>query len=245
MTRHLNVWMGADEALFSTRAWRATGRPGLRMEDYEGCEAHIGIDLASKTDLASCVLTLPTVAANGALTYVAFQQSFLNESAVLEARNASYPGWANDGRLRLTPGNETDFSVIEDWLLGWCRRFRVLSVAYDPWAATQFAQRMVAQGLPMVEFRATTQNFSEPTKELDAAMRSGRIAHDGDPVLEWAIGNVVGRYDARSNVYPRKAREENKIDPAVALIMTIGRCLAIKEQESSYNNPATRHLTVL
>ena len=92
----------------------------------------------------------------------------------------------------------------------------------------------------MVEFRATTQNFSEPTKELDAAMRAGRIQHDGDPVLEWAIGNVVGRYDARANVYPRKSRVENKIDPAVALIMTIGRCLANNEEESNYNNPATR-----
>ena len=61
----------------------------------------------------------------------------------------------------------------------------------------------------MVEFRATTQNFSEPTKELDAAMQAGRIRHCGDPVLEWCLGNVVGRFDARSNVYPRKARDEN------------------------------------
>ena len=51
----------------------------------------------------------------------------------------------------------------------------------------------------MIEFRANTQNFSEPTKELDAAMRAGRIAHAGNPVLEWCIGNVVGRYDARAN----------------------------------------------
>jgi phage terminase large subunit-like protein len=145
-----------------------------------------------------------------------------------------------DGYLTVTEGNETDFARIEEWLLDCCARFKILSVTYDPWAATQFAQRMMAEGVPMVEFRATTQNFSEPTKELDAAMRAGRIQHDGDPVLEWAIGNVVGRYDARSNVYPRKSRVENKIDPAVALIMTIGRCLAIKEEESAYNNPATR-----
>lgn len=240
MTRHLDIWMGADEALFSTRAWRASANPALRLANFAGCEAHIGIDLASKTDLASCAITFPTRTANGALSYVTFQQSFLNEAAVLEARHASYPGWANEGFLTVTFGNETDFSVIEDWLLDCCKRFRVLSVAYDPWAATQFAQRMTAQNVPMIEFRATTQNFSEPTKELDAAIRGGRVEHDSDPVLEWAITNVVGRYDARSNVYPRKAREENKIDPAIALIMTIGRCLAAVEAESNYNNPATR-----
>lgn len=32
------------------------------------------------------------------------------------------------------------------------------------------------------------------------------------------MGNVVARKDAKGNVYPRKVRDENKIDPAVALI---------------------------
>jgi phage terminase large subunit-like protein len=75
----------------------------------------------------------------------------------------------------------------------------------------------------VVEFRQTVANFSEPTKELDALMRAGKIAHDGDPVLAWMLGNVVGHYDAKENVYPRKERPENKIDGAVALIMALGR----------------------
>lgn len=234
MTRHLNVWMGADESLFSTRAWRSAAKPGLCMDDFAGNAAHMGLDLASKTDLASVVITFPTVAADGVLSYVTFHRSFLNETAVLEARNPSYPGWAAEGYLTVTMGNETDFTTIEDFLLDCCKRFKVLSVAYDPWAATQFAQRMMVQNVPMVEFRANTQNFSEPTKELDAAMRGDRIKHNGDPVLEWAISNVVGRYDARSNVYPRKSRVENKIDPAVALIMTIGRCMVARPARSIY-----------
>ena len=240
MTRHLNVWTGADEALFSMRAWRARANPLLLLDDFEGQECHVALDLASKVDLASCAITFPTVRQGGDLAYATFSTSFLNEQAVIEARHASYPGWAAEGRLQVTPGNETDFAAIEDWLLGLCRRFRVLSVAYDPWAATQFAQRMMAQDVPMMEFRATTQNFSEPTKELDAAIHGGRLSHDGDPVLEWALGNVVGRYDARANVYPRKSREEQKIDPAIALIMTIGRCMAAAESQSSYNTPGAR-----
>ena len=53
-------------------------------------------------------------------------------------------------------------------------------------------------------------------------MHAGRLQHDGNPVLEWCIGNVVGQLDARGNVYPRKARPEQKIDAAVALIMALG-----------------------
>jgi phage terminase large subunit-like protein len=110
----------------------------------------------------------------------------------------------------------------------------VQSVAYDPWGSTQLAQRLLAEGAPMVEFRASTQNFSEPTKELDASIRSGRMKHDGNPVLEWCVGNVVGRYDARSNVYPRKSRPEQKIDAAVALIMALGRAIVGTEPEPEY-----------
>jgi phage terminase large subunit-like protein len=232
LTKHLNVWVGADEALFSTRAWRECSAK-MSLEDLEGEECHLALDLASKTDLASIAAVFPTRGPESALKYRAFGLAYLNEAAVMEARNASYPGWSADGFITVTEGNETDFGRIEDDLLDLCARFKVLSVAYDPWAATQFAQRMIAAGVPMVEFRATTQNFSEPTKELDAAMRAGRLSHDGNPVTEWCIGNVVGRYDARSNVYPRKVKAETKIDAAISLIMAIARCMTA-EDESPY-----------
>jgi phage terminase large subunit-like protein len=78
----------------------------------------------------------------------------------------------------------------------------------------------------MLEFRAMTQNFSPAILELDAAMRSGRLQHDGSPVLEWCVGNVVGKPDRRGNRYPAKQRPEQKIDAAVALMMAVGRAMA-------------------
>jgi phage terminase large subunit-like protein len=219
-TRHLNLWIGADEALFSSRSWAACTDPRLAIDDFEGQACHLALDLASKTDLAALVMLFPE--RDG---YAVFARCYLNEAAVMEARNPSYPGWAAEGHLVITPGNETDYSIIEADVMDLCRRFDVRSVAYDPWGATQFAQRLGNERVPMVEFRANTQNFSEPTKELDAAMRAGRIRHDGNPVLTWCIGNTVGHYDARGNVYPRKPRPENKIDACTALIMAIARTM--------------------
>jgi phage terminase large subunit-like protein len=43
------------------------------------------------------------------------------------------------------------------------------------------------------------------------------------------LGNVVGHYDAKENVYPRKERPENKIDGAIALIMALGRHMVAEE----------------
>jgi phage terminase large subunit-like protein len=52
------------------------------------------------------------------------------------------------------------------------------------------------------------------------------MRHDGDPVLEWCLGNVVGKADRRGNLYPAKARPERKTDAAVALMMAVGRAMA-------------------
>jgi phage terminase large subunit-like protein len=233
-SRHLNVWVSADDALFSIRNWRDCTHAGLCLDDFEGQPCHLGLDLASRTDLAALVLVFPRRDDDGRTIYTTFARCYLNEAAVMEARNPSYPGWANDGYLTITAGNETDFSVIESDVLDLCRRFGVVSVAYDPWAATQLAQRLIAENVPMVEFRANTMNFSDPTKELDAAMRAHRIEHDGNPVLEWCLSNVVGHYDVRSNVYPKKARPDQKIDAGVALIMAIARCMAAQPPVSIY-----------
>jgi phage terminase large subunit-like protein len=243
-TRHLNLWAGSDDALFSIRAWRQASDLSLSIEDWEGHECVMAIDLASKTDLAALAITFASTDVQGRIHYVTFIRCYLNEAAIGSAKNASYPAWAADGHLIVTEGNETDFGLIESDVLELCRRFQVRSVCYDPWAATQFSQRLREQGVPMVEYRATTQNFSEPTKELDAAIQAARIRHDGNPVLEWCIGNAVGHYDARGNVYPRKARPENKIDAAIALLMTIGGW-GLEPPESTVSVYETRGLLVL
>ena len=77
----------------------------------------------------------------------------------------------------------------------------------------------------MFDFRTTTQNLSPAIVELDAAMRSGRLAHHGNPVLGCCIGNVVGQEDRCGNLFPTKQRDR-KIDAAVALPMAIGRAQA-------------------
>jgi phage terminase large subunit-like protein len=87
------------------------------------------------------------------------------------------------------------------------------------------AQRLRAEGVNMLEFRATTRNYSPAILELDAALRSGRLRYDGDPVLEWCVGSVVGKPDPRGNLFPTKVRDA-KMDATVALLMAIGRAQA-------------------
>jgi phage terminase large subunit-like protein len=51
------------------------------------------------------------------------------------------------------------------------------------------------------------------------------------------MGNVTAKIDVKENIYPRKARNENKIDGAVATIIAMNRKLFyVKATESAYAN---------
>jgi phage terminase large subunit-like protein len=93
---------------------------------------------------------------------------------------------------------------------------------------------MMNAGVPMEEVAHNVMTFSEPMKQLEAMIVAGKIHHNGDPVLAWAMGNVMARKDVKDNVYPRKAHEDNKIDPAVALIANISLQLRVQDESIEY-----------
>lgn len=221
LTKRLNVWVNADTAWLDMAAWDRCADPSLDLSDFEGEKCVVAFDLASKIDIAAQVQLFQRDD-----DYFVFCRFYLPEIAVEEADNASYKGWVLDGRLCTTPGNVIDFDVIEKDLIEIRSRFEIIEVPYDPFQATQFAVHMMSEGFPMVEFGATVRNFSEPMKQLEALVYSGKLHHDGDPVLAWMISNVVCHLDAKDNIYPRKERTENKIDGVVALIMALGRSMA-------------------
>ncbi len=222
-TKHLNEWVNADTAWMDMRSWDACADGDLDLESFTGQPCWIGLDLASKTDIAALVMVFahPEIAD----AYAVFGKYYLPEDTVNAAGNSQYPGWMHSGRLTVTPGNVIDFSWIEADLNDLASRFAVQAVAFDPFQATQLSTRMMSEGLPMIEVRPTVLNFSEPMKTLEALVLQKKLIHDGDPVLGWMASNVVAHLDAKDNIYPRKERPENKIDGIVALIMAISRAI--------------------
>lgn len=231
-TKHLDVWVNADQAWMDMRAWDRCADPDLTIERFAGEPCYIGLDLASKTDMAARVAIFPKVI-DGQAHYYLFGRYFLPEQAIDDGRNSQYRGWATQDLVTVTPGDVLDFQAVEDDVLAISSAHQVAEVAYDPWQATQLAQRLQANGATTVEFRNTVGNFSAPMKELDALARSGRLHHNGDPVLTWMVSNVVCHTDAKENIYPRKERPENKIDGVIAAITALGRAM-VSQSTSSF-----------
>lgn len=228
LTKHLCVWVNARSSWMDMQLWAACGDKQLSPEQFVGCPLFIGLDLASKSDLAGKVRVFMRPQGEEQHFYV-FSDQYINEETAELPTNRQYIAWARQGFLTLTDGNVTDFAQIEQDILEDFTVFDLKEVGFDPFNAVYIAQRLQAAGVSVVEIPQQTRFLSEPMKWIEVLVRSGRLHHNGDPVLSWAISNVTVKPDANDNIFPRKDAPENKIDPAVALINAMARAIHFDE----------------
>ena len=222
LTKRLNVWVNADSAWMDMQAWDRCGDRSLRLDQVKHLPCVAGLDLASKVDVAAKVRIFRDEQAD---RYYLIPTFWLPERAVEQGRNSQYDGWRRGGHLKVTDGEVIDFDLIEDEIRADVSTLEISEVACDPWQATQLISHMLEEGAPMVEYRQTVQTMSEPMKQFEALVLQGKLVHDGNPMMTWMVSNVVCHRDVKDNIYPRKEREENKIDGAVAAIIAIGRTI--------------------
>lgn len=244
-TKHLDVWVAAKAAYFDIEAWRKchdknlpqTGKAlleAIKRGEYswlKGRRCIASLDLASKVDIAALELLFLPLGPKATRDdpYLRFGWYFLPEETVQNV--PAYLGWHAQGLLNVTDGEIIDYDEIRDVLGEIGTHFQLEQVPYDPHNSTMLVTTLQKEGYPVLEYRPVVLNFSEPMKELDALTRAGTIAHGGDAIMEWQMSNVVAQPDAKDNVYPRKPREEAKIDNPVALIAAIGTAMTKEEEE--------------
>lgn len=236
-TKHLNVWVSARAAYFNMESWRKC-EESLSIDDFEGHECYMALDLASKTDIAARVNIFPRVIDGKVHYYSVAPRFYLPEDTIMNGKERSvverYQRWLNMGLLTPCDGAENDFCMIRDEMISDANRFSVREVPHDPWGAFQIAFDIEQAGLIAVKIPQTVAHLSPAMKELNAAILSGRFHHDGNPILGWMIANVVAKEDANENVFPRKERNESKIDGAVATIMGVSRAMFCTQITESF-----------
>lgn len=220
LTKRLNIWVNADTAWMDMRRWDACADIDLRIDEFAGDTCYVGIDAAFRSD----VFAARVVFRRNGVVY-AFGKYWMPAEKVEAEGNEHFAGWAREGRIDVTPGAIVDIERVRAWLNETVSAYQVAAVGYDPAQLTQFASECIEEGIPMVELRPTTVNFSPAMKEMNDLVVSGAYRHDGDPVMTWMVGNVVCHRDAKDNIYPRKPSPEKKIDGVVAECAALNRML--------------------
>lgn len=224
-TKHLNIWVNAASPWLNLESLQRAADPTLNEEDFRGETCWTGTDLASKNDIASKAKVFRRQIGND-WHYYAFTRNWLPEAAVTKPENGHYQAWVQQGHLVQTPGNMIDLRAIQEDIEHDSELHVVAEVAMDAWGSREIAPALQAGGFTVVDVPMTTRNLSEPMKLIAALVDAGRFHHDGNLASVWMFANVEVFEDRNENIFPRKAKAENKIDAAVATILAVGRAMA-------------------
>lgn len=231
----MNQWTRATTRFLSADAWfRCTGeRPAPAMEDeLDGDVCFAGLDLSSKSDMTALCMVFPPEDPDRGV-YRAVWRFWLPEGALDRPgrpRSVPFEAWADQGFLKLTPGEALDHSAVFHELGELVPRFRIHEVMIDRWGAGYLRPQIEELGLVVAEFGQGYQSMSEPTKALEALVLSERLDHGGNPVASWHAECLEVRTDPAGNLKPSKPdvrKSSKRIDGMVALIMALGRAMLL------------------
>ena len=230
-TKHLNKWVTASKTWIQDEIWSANER----QEDLTGRICWGGLDLASVSDMTALVMVYP----DGEGYHVRghyFMPSDTIDNILDRDPSHIYRTFLDLPNFHITDGNVTDYAAIRRLVSGVMNRpdgqevdatslmhnYQVEKIAFDRYNSTQIAIDLVDDGVPLTPFGQGFVSMSSPTKQLEVLVRTGKVWHDGDPVLRWALGNVELKMDPAGNIKADKQKSGGKIDPIVAMVMGIG-----------------------
>jgi len=117
------------------------------------------------------------------------------------------------------------YGFIEAFIEDLGTQYNIKEIAFDRWGAIQMTQNLERLGFTVVPFGQGFKDMSPPTKELMKLTLEEKIAHGGQPVLRWMMDNIFVKTDPAGNIKPDKEKSTERIDGAVALIMSLDRAL--------------------
>lgn len=231
--KHLNQWMNAGVAFFNMVEVEKCVDHYLELEKFKGKMCWVGVDIASKRDLAA-VSVIFKENYNGKDHYYWFAWGFLPEAKLRagkddkDKRASTYKKWNDQGWIEICGEERLNIDVIEEKVKWLARNFEVKEVPHDEWNAAQMAGHLIEEKIQMVSVPQTVTHFTEPTKEMDALIGDKKMHFQDNPVLKWCLSNVVVKTDKKDNIFPYKERPEQKIDIAISGIMALGRAMTYK-----------------
>lgn len=219
----------------------------LRYEELnneEKCELRFkycigGFDAADTTDLNAAVAVCRRP--NDEKIYVR-PMFWLPESVILERRNkglrterddAPYELWAEQGLLRLCPGNKCSKQIFLDYFMELRDNEGLypLFIGYDPWHIddTLLARFKAEFGRnTMIPIRQGAITLSDPMKSLAADFKAHRVVYDNNPIMKWCLINTEIKTDINANIQPVKQSDSRKRIDGVAALLCAYKVLADK-----------------
>ena len=194
----------------------------FELSDVYNTYAIGGCDLSATTDLTCATLLIRKP--DDKTVYV-LQQYFLPQARIdrLDEKNtneAPYKLWAKRGLLTICEGNRVDFSAVTAWFVQMAveNKIDAFKVGYDRALAGYWVEEMKANGFTMEPVAQGPFTWSQPMREMGAALADKIVNYNNNPVLLWCLTNTAVKKSGLNNIQPVKITDRRRIDGAVSLL---------------------------
>lgn len=242
LIKRLNVWVYGESTWMNMEKWnkcrdQSFNEPACwdknQTSELDGLTCYGGIDLASIEDLTalSFDFKLPdgrhTIICRAYLPQDAFEAR-MKKGGILKG---IYQRFVDEGVLIVTPGARCDYDFIQRDVLAACERFNVKEIGFDRFNSSQLVTNLLNEGVPMVQMGQGTGSISAPMKEMMRLTLGEEVRHN-NAALSFAMSNVVSSVNAAGDIKYDKSKVSEKIDPACAAIMALGRSMVFENDET-------------
>ena len=228
-SKHLNIFC-LDESRWLEPEFIRDNMVKVDMSKFNKKEyVWAGVDLSTTIDLACFTLMWKPSKDRTYYgdKYIFKTWTYVTEYALSKSPNRDlYKQWIKDGYLTMIPGNAIDYDKIMYDMIALKDYVRFDVVGYDPFNATQFIINLEKKGFVTQAFSQKLGTFNAPTKEFERQLYTDNIIIDYSPLTLWAFNNaIIVHQKGTDNIKPDKTHEENKIDPVITIVESIGTYL--------------------
>ena len=228
----LNIWTDSVSVWIPNNEWMECHQE-FDYSTLDGKECWGGLDLASTRDISAFVLLFKVDE-----KYIVLPHLFIPEENAKkrsERDGVDYVTWKNQGHIIATDGDVADYNFIKEKINELSKKYRIQSIAYDRWNASQLVIDLQNDGANMDPFGQGFVSMSAPTKELEKLIIGKQIIHDDNPCMNWMLSNVAIQEDPAGNIKIAKNKSKEKVDGLVALVMALGEMMTEESTDSVYD----------
>lgn len=232
---HFNVWTQAVDRWIAARHWPNNVQE-VDDETLVQLPCYAGLDLASTRDFNALVLLWPNPATGQIYTKQFFWIPADRMAERMEAQSVNWRRWVKQNHINEVPGNVMDNDVLANSVSKILTKYGA-KLAFDrAMAYSGTIQAIVRAGIEVTPQAQSMTALSAPAKEIEKAIVSGTLVHDGNPVMAWMMDNVMIYQDGNDNIKLSKKSSVEKIDGPVALVMAMAEYLDSEQQTKVYNH---------
>ena len=228
----LNIWTDSVSVWIPNNEWMECHQE-FDYSTLDGKECWGGLDLASTRDISAFVLLFKVDE-----KYIVLPHLFIPEENAKkrsERDGVDYVTWKNQGHIIATDGDVADYNFIKEKINELSKKYRIQSIAYDRWNASQLVIDLQNDGANMDPFGQGFVSMSAPTKELEKLIIGKQIIHNDNPCMNWMLSNVAIQEDPAGNIKIAKNKSKEKVDGMVALVMALGEMMTEESTDSVYD----------